>query len=107
MVVSETSDYRITVSRSPQRPYAAFYLFGLRQAIPAIPIPLRPNEKEPVLPLNDLLHTIYDQGAYDLVIDYSQPPSPPLSAEDAAWARTTIDQAGASRPLPRNDAPLV
>jgi len=81
------TDYRIVVSRSQHRPRADFYLFNVRQPIPTFPIPLRPGESEPALPLNQLLHTLYDEGGYDLMIDYSQPPQPPLSADDTAWAQ--------------------
>jgi hypothetical protein len=86
------SDYRLVVSRSQQRPWADVYLFGVRDVIPEIPIPLRPHETEPVLPLNQILHDLYDQSGYDLVIDYQQPPDPPLSDEDAAWAEKLLSQ---------------
>src|SRR5262245_48221622 len=41
------SDYRVVVSRSQQRPWAALYQFSLRDPIPDFPIPLRPDEVEP------------------------------------------------------------
>jgi hypothetical protein len=86
MRIVQHNDYRIVVSRSQQRPCADVYLFSVRQPIPAVPIPLRPGEAEPVVPLNRLLHDLYDQGSYDLMIDYYQPPAPPLSEPDATWA---------------------
>lgn len=73
---TKPSHYRIVVSRSWQRPSADLYLFSVRQPIPSFLIPLRPGEKEPVLPLNHILHDLYDQGGYDLAIDYSQPNRP-------------------------------
>jgi hypothetical protein len=48
-------------------------IFSLRDPIPTIPIPLRPGETEPVLNLNQILHNLYDQGGYDLAVDYHQP----------------------------------
>jgi hypothetical protein len=78
--------YRIVVSRAPWRPRADVYLFGLRAPIPDVPMPLRPGESEPVLPLNRVLHDLYDRAGYDQVIDYQQPPVPPLGDEDAVWA---------------------
>jgi Protein of unknown function (DUF4058) len=80
------NDYRIVISHSWQRPNADIYLFSLRQKKPSFLIPLRPGEQEPVLPLNQLLHEIYDQGGYDMAIDYREPADPPLTAEDARWA---------------------
>jgi hypothetical protein len=78
--------YRLVVSRTQHRPRADVYLFGVRAPIPDIPIPLRPGEAEPVLSLNQVLHTLYDQAGYDLAVDYRQPPIPPLASEDAQWA---------------------
>ncbi len=84
----EQAAYRIVISRATQRPLAEAYLFTIRDPLPAIPIPLRAGEPEPQLPLNDLLHGIYDRGRYDLAVDYTKPPLPPAFAdEDAAWIR--------------------
>ena len=85
MRLAHHNDYRLVVSRSHQRPCADVYLFSVRQPIPAIPIPLQPGEAEPVLPLNQLLHDLYDKGSYELMIDYHHPPVPPLAAPEAAW----------------------
>src|SRR5215471_13348790 len=87
-----SNDYRIVISRSQHRPRADIYLFGVRDLIPAFPIPLRPGETEPTLPLNHTLHELYDQGGYDLIIDYRQPPQPPLSEGDTAWARQLVTE---------------
>ena len=80
------TDYRIVVSRAHQRPRADVYLFGVRDTIPEFPIPLRHGEAEPTLPLNQVLHDLYDRAGYDLAIDYSQPAEPPLDEADAEWA---------------------
>lgn len=79
------SHYRIVISRGWQRPRADLYLFNLPQPIPAFPIPLRVGETEPVLPLNQLLHELYDPSGYDLAIDYSESAPPPLSDDDTRW----------------------
>lgn len=44
------------------RPRADVYLFGVRDSIPDIPIPLRPDEDEPVLALNRIVHDLYDRA---------------------------------------------
>lgn len=84
------NDYRIAVSRSYQRPRADVYLFSVRDPIPDFPIPLRRSEEEPALPLNRLLHDLYDKGGYDLVIDYRQSAIPPISDEDREWLNGLI-----------------
>lgn len=92
MAVTGQNDYRIVVSRSQHRPQADVYLFGVRDPIPDFPIPLRTGETEPTLPLNQILHNLYDLGGYDLVIDYRQPPDPPLTANDAPWVTQLLNE---------------
>jgi len=84
------ADYRIIISRAPRRPQADVLLFSVRAPIPDVPIPLRTGEPEPLLPLNRLLHDLYDRAGYDLAIDYRRPAEPPLAPEDAAWAAALI-----------------
>jgi hypothetical protein len=90
MKVSSQNDYRIVISRSHQRPRAEIYLFNVRQPIPDFPIPLQPGEEEPMLPLNQILHDVYDKSSYDLMVDYQQPLAPPLSEKDTKWATSLL-----------------
>ena len=83
-------DYRIVVSRAPHRPRAEVYAFTLRDPIPDFAVPLLSDDPEPVVPLNHLVHDLYDRAGYDLTIDYSQPPVPPLSPEDATWTAALV-----------------
>jgi Protein of unknown function (DUF4058) len=84
------SDYRILISPAATRPRAMAYTLSVRDPLPTLPIPLQPGDPEPPLPLNQLLHDLYDRASYDLAIDYSQPPVPPLHDDDAAWARQLL-----------------
>ena len=92
-VVGKTvrSDYRMLVSRGSQRPHAQLYFFNLRQPIPTFPLPLLPGDDEPLVDLNAILHALYERARFDLRLDYTQPPVPPLGEEDAAWARELIE----------------
>jgi hypothetical protein len=83
-------DYRILVCRGHQRPVVDLYAFSLRQPIPSIPIPLLPGEEEPLLELQKRLNYVYDRGRYYLAIDYTKPPQPPLSEENAQWVKTLL-----------------
>lgn len=79
------SHYRILVSRGDCRPQADLYSFNVANAIPSFPIPLKSEDTEPLVNLQELLDNVYDQGSYDLEIDYTQEPVPPLSGEERVW----------------------
>ncbi|WP_207714128.1 DUF4058 family protein [Scytonema sp. UIC 10036] len=81
-----TTAYRILISRSDRRPTADLYSFTLQQKLPTFPIPLKPNEEEPLVPLQDIFNGVYDRARYSTRIDYRQPiPPPALSAVDREW----------------------
>jgi Protein of unknown function (DUF4058) len=85
-------DYCAVVSRYEQRPKADFWPIQLRDRLPEIPIPLRHGDADARLDLQQALHRIYDAAGYAYHI-YSGPPEPPLSAADAAWAKTLLPTA--------------
>ena len=66
----------------------------LERPIPEIPIPLRADETEPTLNLGQALAKVYDEVRYDLRIDYTAEPEPPLDPASAAWAHEFLQQAG-------------
>ncbi|WP_448570977.1 DUF4058 family protein [Trichothermofontia sp.] len=86
------ADYRILVSRADERPQAQLYPFNLRDPIPLFPLPLQPGDPEPTIALQPLLQAIYDEAALDLVIDYHQPPIPPVMDSDWQWLQTCIPE---------------
>ena len=85
---------RILVSRGDCRPNAILYPFGVRQPIPAFPLPLQTDDQEPIVDLGQLLHNLYDQASYDLRLDYTGEPDPLLPSADAAWADQLLRQLG-------------
>lgn len=86
-ILSETqpSDYRILVSQGNRRPLAQLYGFSVRQKIPKFLLPLRSEDTEPLVDLQSLLSGVYERARYDLAIDYSLEPVPPLKEEDKIW----------------------
>lgn len=78
--------YRILVSRANQKPLGDLYLFNLPDMIPQFPLPLRPDDAEPIVDLQALLNGVYDRAAYDFRIDYTAEPVPALAEADAVWA---------------------
>ena len=89
------ADYRIFIHRRELGRRAHLYPFVLRQPIPSFPLPLLPDDPEPRVDLGVTLRALYDRARYKLVIDYRQPPAPPLNAEDAAWATNCVATAAA------------
>ena len=80
------SHYRILVSRGDRRPNAHLYALSVRQPIPVFLLPLRPGDQEPLVDIGRLIHELYDRASYDLWVDYSGNPDPPLAAEDTVSA---------------------
>ncbi|MBI4771150.1 MAG: DUF4058 family protein, partial [Chloroflexi bacterium] len=78
--------YLVSLTRASQQRLELWPL-GLREPLPA---PLRPPDADAPLDLGHALTALYDQARYDLSIDYRQPPNPPLSGDDAAWAAELI-----------------
>lgn len=70
----------------------------LRHRLPPLPVPLRPGDEDVSLDLQAVLDAAYDRAGYDMDIDYTRPPVPPLDAEDAAWAEALLKARG-----PRNE----
>jgi hypothetical protein len=87
-------DYRILVRVGWERPQARLYVCSIRQALPEVPVPLRRGEPEARLSLGQLLADNYTRAHYDLRLDYRQPPEPPLSPLDAAWAEELLRTKG-------------
>lgn len=60
---------------------------------PTVPVPLRPPDDDVTLNLGEVFTQVYDEAAYDLSINYQQPPPlPALSDEDNAWVRQLLNQ---------------
>lgn len=86
--------YRILVSRRERRPKADLYAFNLPDTIPSFPLPLRTEDADPLVNLQDLFNGVYDRSGYGFVIDYSREPVPVLSETDAAWADKLLREKG-------------
>jgi hypothetical protein len=82
-------EYYGLVNRSHKRPNAEIWPIRLREPLPVIPIPLRPGEPDARLDLQAVLHHVYDGAGYEHYI-YDTDPQPPLSPDDAAWARQFV-----------------
>ena len=78
--------YFIMLSREERRPRIELWALGLPDSLPVLPAPLRAPDPDVPLDLSQALHAIYDRAAYDLRIDYRQPPpKPDFPEEDLTW----------------------
>ena len=88
-------DYFVHVSRAERRPLGEVWSILLRDPIPEIPIPVKKGDADARLQLGAVLGEAYDQGGYDVRIDYSSPPPrPALSREAARWALQVVTRSG-------------
>jgi hypothetical protein len=84
-------EYHVLVGRRAEWPSVGVWPVRLRDLLPSIPIPLTTGVPEPVIDLQAVLHTTYDEGGYEHYI-YRGDPDPPLNATDAEWATAFTPQ---------------
>lgn len=85
-------DYLISLSRAPDRDQWQVWAVSVRQALPKINVPLGGEDGDVVVSLQNVFTHCFDVGRFALLVDYSQRPVPPLSAEDAVWAEALLQK---------------
>jgi hypothetical protein len=88
------SNYRILIYRGDTRPIADLYAFNLQNIIPSFSLPLRSDDREPVINLQELLNQVYEIYDYDLVVDFSQEAVPALNEEEKVWVDGVLKEKG-------------
>ena len=86
--------YRASVWRAEQPESVEVHPFPLRERLPALPIPLREDDDDVVLALQELIDDAYRDGGYDDDIDYRLDLDPPLDPDDASWAAALLRDRG-------------
>lgn len=84
--------YIITLTRADA---AAMEVWPIRllDELPVVAVPLRPPDTDIPLDLGEVLAHIYDKAAYDLTLDYTQPPPPPaFSPEEQTWLQQRVSE---------------
>lgn len=85
--------YQVCVRRGWRREEAEIYRAPLRAPLPKINVPLRKNDADVELDLQQLIELCYRNGRYD-TLDYTVDADPPLDAADAQWADELLRSAG-------------
>ena len=80
------ADYYTLICRADRFPRASVWAATVRDPLPVLPVPLKPEHGEVSLALRDCLDRAYDDGGYERRIDYAAPPAVPLRRPDAEWA---------------------
>lgn len=77
--------HAVTVIRASQPNQREVYPVCYTKALPACRVPLRPEDSDIWLNLQDLAEQCHRDGGLDQITDYTRDPEPPLAPEDAAW----------------------
>lgn len=85
--------YYIMLSRMERRPSVEVWPVQLQTRLPQIPIPLHRPDPDAMLDMNRVMSNVYERGAYDIQIDYSQPvPAPALDDDQKIWVENRLSQ---------------
>lgn len=79
--------YLVVVRRSARAAQREVYPIRLSSRLPAVRVPLLPEDREPTVHLQECMDRAYEMGAYTRRVNYATPADPPLLEQDAAWAR--------------------
>lgn len=81
------ASYYVYLSRTERRPLTAVWPVGLRERLPAVPMPLLAPDPDVALDVQAAVDDCFALVGYERLLDYSGPPPlPSLSAADAEWA---------------------
>lgn len=81
---SRLPHHLVTVIRAAARDEREFYPIGYRDPLPSCAIPLREEDQDIWIDLQDLATRCFDEGGF-CHTDYSKNPEPCLAPEDSAW----------------------
>ena len=83
-------DYLVSIARAAQADEYEYYPIPLPSPLPRIRIPLKPDDADGVLDLQQALDEAYDDGPFADRIDYSQPPFGKLAPDKLDWCKELL-----------------
>ena len=78
-------DYYAIVTRAWSRPRSRIYAWALRDPLPMIAIPLKREDGEVTVNLQQVLSTVCERADYELTLDYRRQLLPPLGPNEDEW----------------------
>ena len=85
--------YLVCVERYHPEHRLEYYPIPLTSRLPAIRIPLRPQDQDATLRLQPLVDQAYENGRYE-DLDYAAPLNPPLDDDESAWTEQRLRSLG-------------
>ena len=81
-------DYYALLTRQARRDACEVFSWSARDALPTLPVPLRPEDGDVMLDLAAVFEATYDRGAFDRGLSrrYTADPPPLLGEADQQWA---------------------
>lgn len=86
------SNYRILISRESNRPRAELYALNLSDTLPIFSVPLRSEDSEPILNLQQIFNEVYERAGFDYRINYNLELVPPLLEKDKQWIKDFLQK---------------
>jgi hypothetical protein len=86
------ADYYGLICRAVDFPKTAIWPFSVRDPLPEIPIPLKPEDGYVILPLQCCFDVAYDIGPYAKEVDYAKAPKVPLKKAEVSWAKKLLER---------------
>lgn len=85
-------DFFAFVTRWKTAHECSVYGWSVRAPLPTIPLPLRPEDGEVLLPLAESYRRTWQRGRYDQLVRYNVPPPEPLAPTDREWVWQHVSQ---------------
>lgn len=85
-----SAPYYIYLSRFYRRPITEVWAVQLPERLPVVPVPLLPPDPDVTLDLQAAVDACFELVGYENLLDYTQPPPPPLAPAEADWAAAQV-----------------
>jgi hypothetical protein len=86
--------YLVSLSRGNQRHECEVWGIALASPLPRVRVPLSGSDPDVPLDLQTVFRQVYEAGAFERVLDYTQPPTIALTKADADWADELLQNSG-------------